>query len=105
MFVVMKKRNRWGRSVTIWMLLLRYVVDVSFCLFLVCFCYVFYSVYGLYYFCLWPIFLLFMAKISSDYGLWQRHVTLYVGAFGTFYLRQTHVDEYENHYPHDGGKR
>lgn len=50
MFVVMKKRNRWGRSVTIWMLLLRYVVDVSFCLFLVCFCYVFYSVYGLYYF-------------------------------------------------------
>ena len=87
------------------MLLLRYVVDVSFCLFLVCFCYVFYSVYGLYYFCLWPIFLLIMANISSDYGLWQRHVTLYVGAFGTFYLRQTHVDEYENHYPHDGGER
>lgn len=112
MFVVLKTRNRWGRSVTIRMLLFRYVVDVSFCLFLVCFCYVFYSVYGLYYFsyaqylfCLWPMFLLIMANISSNYGLWQRHVTLYVGAFSTFYLRQTHVDEYENHYPHDGGER
>ena len=86
MFVVMKTRNRWGRSITIWMLLLRYVVDVSFCLFLVCFCYVFYSVYGLYYFCLWPIFLLFMANISSVYGqyffcLWP--IFLLIMAYGS----------------------